>query len=165
MAHDLIPKSDADIAGREKTTNQDLISFTIKVMKISSGASHDDIEGMRSRFLEYIKLCHDCNMKVGNMGAYLAMGIDKRSAERWASGGVKDPKKVEFMQWVQAVCAQYRESLMAEGTLKEITGIFWQKSFDGFRDNAPVKELPQSTLDREISADEILKKYADLPED
>ena len=165
MNHDMTVKSSEEIAERGKTSNRDLISFTIKVMELSRGTDLDDIDGLRDRFLRYLELCAKCDMKVGNMGAYLAMGIDKRSAERWAAGGVKNKEKVEFMRWVMSVCAQYREAMMSEGTLKEITGIFWQKSFDGFRDNAPIKELPQNTLEREMNADEILEKYADLPED
>ena len=165
MGFELTPKENQEIAERQKTSNADLVSFTIKVMEISRGADFNDLDGMRERFLRYVQLCYECNMKVGNMGAYLAMGITRQAAEKWLHGQVNDKKKVEFMTWVHSVCAQYREAMMQEGTLKEITGIWWQKAFDGMRDNAPQQIAPANDFDREISADEILKKYADLPED
>lgn len=165
MSYELKPQSNEEIAERQKTTNRELVSFTIKVLEISRGADLNDLEGMRDRFLQYLKLCHECNIKVGNLGAYLAMGIDRKTAESWKNGRVQDQKKVEFMTWVGSVCAQYREAMMSEGTLKEITGIWWQKSFDGMRDNAPLIEDTNRAFERDINAEEIMKKYEDLPED
>ena len=79
--------------------------------------------------------------------------------------GKRGREKQELILKVKAVCAQYREAMMLDGTVKEITGIFWQKCFDGFRDNDPLTDYAASQLPGEIDADAIMEKYKDLPED
>ena len=163
MDNELIVKSNEEIASREKTTNSDLIAFTAKIMEIAKDADRKNVDSMRACFIRYLELCHDTNMKVGNLSAYMAMGIDRVTADSWVKGHAgSTPDRQELIKFVQSVCAQQREAMMAEGTLKEITGIFWQKCFDGFRDNEAIQQEVNNLLDREMKPDEVIEKYKNL---
>lgn len=162
--YDMVPAIKQRLAERKNTTNTDLLDFTLLLLDNSRGADLDDVEGLEERFFKYLELCRECNMKVGNMAAYTAMGITQSTARAWASGA-RGAKKQELILKVKAVCAQYREAMMLDGTVKEITGIFWQKCFDGFRDNDPLTDYAVSQIPGEIDVDAIMEKYKDLPED
>ncbi len=162
--YEMIPAIKRKLAERKNTTNTDLIDFTLLLLDNSRGADLDDVAGLEERFFKYLELCRECNMKVGNMAAYTAMGITQTTARDWQSGK-RGQEKQELILKVKAVCAQYREAMMLDGTVKEITGIFWQKCFDGFRDNDPLTDYAVSQLPGEIDADAIMEKYKDLPED
>ena len=43
----------------------------------------DDVEEMERRFAFYLEMCAQWDMKVGNMAAYAAIGIDKADAYEW----------------------------------------------------------------------------------
>ena len=162
--YDMVPAIKNRLAERKDTTNSDLLDFTLLLLDNSRGADMNDVEGLEKRFFQYLELCKECNMKVGNLAAYTAIGITKFTAQAWARGAAGE-KKQDLIMKIKAVCAQYREAMMMEGTLKEITGIFWQKSFDDFRDNTAITEEVSGILEREISPDDIIKKYSELPED
>ena len=166
MSNDLVVKSNEEIANREKTTNSDLVSMSFKIMEIAQSADRQNVDSMRQCFLRYLQLCQETNTKVTNLSAYMAMGISRNTAAVWARGGSgSNPERQELIRFVNSVCAQQREAMMAEGTLKEITGIFWQKCFDGFRDNDRVVDDGSSLLERDINPDDIIKKYGNLPMD
>ena len=162
--YEMVPAIKNRLAERKHTTNTDLLDFTLLLLDNSRGADLDDVEGLEKRFFQYLELCRECNMKVGNMAAYTAMGITQTTARDWASGK-RGPAKQQLILKVKAVCAQYREAMMLDGTVKEITGIWWQKAFDGMRDNDPLNDYVAAQLPGEIDADAIMEKYKDLPED
>ena len=66
----------------------------------------------------------------------------------------------------------YREGLMEDGKVNPVTGIFWQKNYDGMKDQQEVVLTPnQNPLGEQKDAESLKQKYlentygvAELPE-
>lgn len=132
----------------------------------------DDVEEMERRFAFYLEMCAQWDMKVGNMAAYAAIGIDKDDAYEWTNRNMGNPARTRFIKKVQKVCAMYREGLMEDGKVNPVTGIFWQKNYDGMKDQQEVVLTPNtSPLGEQKDAEALKQKYlentygvAELPE-
>lgn len=132
----------------------------------------DDVEEMERRFAFYLEMCAQWDMKVGNMAAYAAIGIDKDDAYEWSNRNLGNPARTAFIKKVQKVCAMYREGLMEDGKVNPVTGIFWQKNYDGMKDQQEVVLTPNtSPLGEQKDAEALKQKYlentygvAELPE-
>ena len=132
----------------------------------------DDVEEMERRFAFYLEMCAQWDMKVGNMAAYAAIGIDKADAYEWSNRNLGNPARTAFIKKVQKVCAMYREGLMEDGKVNPVTGIFWQKNYDGMKDQQEVVLTPNtSPLGEQKDAEALKQKYlensygvAELPE-
>ena len=138
-------------------------NFVLAVKRISEGSNIKDVNDLRSRFYQYVALCEATNMKIGNMNAYSAMGIALQTAWAWKSGGNgSTPERMELIREVDAVCSGYREQLIADGQVNPITGIFWQKNYDGLRDVQSHEVAPLDPLGEKRSAREIAEQYRDI---
>ena len=73
------------------------------------------------------------------------------------SDAVKD-----LLYEIQAVCGSYRETITGEGKLNPITSIFWQKNFDGLKDQSQQVVTVQDPLGKAVSSEDIKQKYADI---
>lgn len=132
----------------------------------------NDVEEMERRFARYLELCAQWDMKVGNQAAYAAIGIDKDDAYEWSNRNLGNPARTAFIKKVQKVCAMYREGLMEDGKVNPVTGIFWQKNYDGMKDQQEVVLTPNtSPLGEQKDAEALRQKYlenaygiAELPE-
>lgn len=132
----------------------------------------DDVEEMERRFAFYLEMCAQWDMKVGNMAAYAAIGIDKADAYEWSNRNLGNPARTAFIKKVQKVCAMYREGLMEDGKVNPVTGIFWQKNYDGMKDQQEVVLTPNTDpLGERGDAESLRQKYlentygvAELPE-
>ena len=133
---------------------------------------HNDVEEMERRFQRYLQKCAEWDMKVGNMAAYTAIGIDKNDAYEWANRNMGNPARTRFIKKVQKICAMYREGLMEDGKVNPVTGIFWQKNYDGMKDQQEVVLTPNTNpLGEQKDAEALKQKYlentygvAELPE-
>lgn len=112
-----------------------MIQFTMEIMP-SEKLDYNDIEEMERRFMHYLETCAKYDMKIGNQAAYAAIGIDKGIAWEWVNRCTTNPARTDFIKKVQKVCALYREGLMQDGKVNPVTGIFWQKNYDGMEDTA-----------------------------
>lgn len=138
-------------------------NFVLAVRQIAVGVNTKDPEDMRKRFYAYLALCDACSMKVGNMNAYAAMGIITQYAWQWKHGGFgSTPERKALIEEVDSVCAGYREQLIGDGQLNPVTGIFWQKNYDGLRDIQSHEVAPMDPLGEKRSAKEIAEQYKDI---
>ena len=119
----------------------------------------NDVAEMERRFARYLELCAEWGMKVGNMAAYAAIGIDKDTAYEWTSRRTSNPARYGFIKKVQQVCALYREGLMEDGKVNPVTGIFWQKNYDGLKDQQEVVLTPNNPLGEAQNAEQLKQKY------
>nr|DAH99788.1 MAG TPA: Terminase small subunit [Caudoviricetes sp.] len=120
----------------------------------------NDVEEMERRFARYLELCAQWDMKVGNQAAYAAIGIDKDDAYEWSNRNLGNPARTAFIKKVQKVCAMYREGLMEDGKVNPVTGIFWQKNYDGMKDQQEVVLTPNtSPLGEQKDAEALRQKY------
>jgi len=131
----------------------------------------NDLEEMERRFERYLRLCAEWDMKIGNQAAYAAIGIDKGTAWDWENRNLGNPARSVFIKKVRQFCAMYREGLMEDGKVNPVTGIFWQKNYDGMRDQQEVVLTPNNPLGDVRDAESLKQKYlentygvAELPE-
>ena len=185
-AKDVKPRKKAEVGNRpsdrspiiqaqdpnlEAGYNTRRIQFMMEIMP-TEPLDINDVEEMERRFARYLELCALWDMKVGNMAAYAAIGIDKSQAFEWVNRVLGNPERTNFIKKVQKVCAMYREGLMEDGKVNPVTGIFWQKNYDGMRDQQEVVLTPNtSPLGEQKDAEALKQKYlentygvAELPE-
>lgn len=124
-----------------------------------------DVQAMEARFLRYIQYCAENDLKIGNQMAYLAVGISVDDAFNWTNGGLRTKEHSNFIKKVKKFCASYREASMGEGTLNPVTGIFWQKNYDGLTDKQEVVLTPNNPLGQVEDPEAIAEKYKQLPDD
>lgn len=120
------------------------------------------------RFINYINVCAESGMKVGNLMAYNAIGIDHRRILELSTPGARGyrgPQWQVFIQKIRSFCSAFREILMQDGKINPVTGIFWQKNYDGLADKQEVVVTPGQDLGEQTSAEDLHKKYLDsLPD-
>ena len=146
--------------------NQKYITHMLEIQKISQKADVNNIETLKACFVEYLELCAKNNMKVGNMAAYAAMGINKATVFDWEHGRRKTDNKeyASFITFVKMMIASYRESAIAEGDLNPIVGMFWQKSFDGLNEmtEAEASNMLEGVSTEVTDGKQIADKYQGL---
>ena len=122
-----------------------------------------DVPEMRRRFKHYLETCKLFDMKIGNLNAYLAIGINKKQAWDWVntSAATRYPERAAFIEQVQAICGGYRETMMQDGKINPVTGIFWQKNYDGLKDQSEVVTTVQSVLGETPDIAKLQQKYLD----
>lgn len=150
----------------EKRTISKITAFMMVVQNISVGRNIKDTNDLRRRFYTYLAMSEACNMRVGNMNAYHAMGITIQQAWAWKTGGPgSTPERRELVAEVDAVCSGSREMLAAMGQINPVLAIFWQKNFDGLRDVQEHSVYQGDPLGEKRSAQDIAEQYSDLPDD
>lgn len=144
----------------ELADNASRIEHIMKVAEIATHADRKDILSLKSCFIEYLKLCQQDGQSVGNMGAYSAMGFSAYEFSLWARSD--DPERRAFVQFVKNTCAQFREGLISDGRLHPVVGIFWQRNFDGLRNDTEQVQSLQAQEDVASESNSYRKRYANL---
>lgn len=141
--------------------NTKMARFVLEVMP-TEPLDPNDVEEMKRRFRHYLDKCAEYDVKIGNQGAYAAIGIDKDIAWEWVNRSSANPARSGFVKSVQKFCAFCRENLMSDGKVNPVVGIFWQKNYDGLKDQQEVVLTPnQSPLGAQKDAEELKKRYLD----
>lgn len=144
--------------------NAKLIEFTIKIQQLGAGTDLKDIISLKSAFSAYLRICQEYGFKVSNLSACAAMGINKTTLENWYHGNREEYR--QLASTVYMVCSLSREQLIADNKLNPVIGIFWQRNFDGLRNDTEQQQATQEDNVQEImSASEYAKKYGKLIED
>lgn len=157
----------SDLTKLEKTgENQRIISAIIKEREIANSADLNDIDSLYDCLKMYLQHCMEDNIKVTNAGAYAACGLSKNLVHDWCAGRTRadDTRYKEFATTLKNVCSEYREIAMASGSVNPIVGIWWQKVYEGYRDNEDVREENYDMLGDSGNASEISDKYDDMPD-
>ena len=125
--------------------NSRLIAHGLEVQKIATNADRGDILSLKSCFLAYLQLCQQDGFSVGNIGAYAAMGMT--CADFTMLSRRQDPAYRDFCKWVKQTCALFRETRVADGKLNPVIGIFWQRNYDGLRNDTEQMQAVQEQED------------------
>lgn len=120
---------------------------------------YNDVPEMERRFARYLELCAEYGVKIGNQGAYTAIGIDKGTAWEWENRNKSNPERTDFIKKVRQICAMTRELLMSDGKVNPVTGIFWQKNYDGMKDQQEVVLTPNNPLGDQEDPKRLEQKY------
>ena len=119
----------------------------------------NDVEEMSRRFAHYLDVCAKYDKKIGNLAAYAAIGITKDQAKDFEVNCKSNPARALFIKKVRQFCSLYREGLMQDGKVNPVTGIFWQKNYDGLRDQQEVVVTPNNPLGEMGDTERIKQKY------
>lgn len=135
------------------------------LLEISSWPAPDksDVTVLESRFRDYLKLCTEYDMKIGNQAAYMAIGISKDDVYNWEHERCGSVQHRDFIKKVKQICASYREGLMQDGQINPVTGIFWQKNYDGLRDAQELVVTPNGQRLSDSDYQDIADRYKQLP--
>lgn len=145
----------------EEGYNTKRIAFMMEILP-KEPLDPNDVAEMERRFTHYLDLCRKWDMKVGNQAAYAAIGINKDNVYDWTVRRETNPARTEFLKKVQQFCAMYREGLMEDGKVNPVTGIFWQKNYDGMKDQQEVVLTPnQNPLGEQPNMEALKQKYLD----
>ena len=142
--------------------NTRLIGHIMQINEIASHADRNDINTLRSCFINYLKLCQVNAFPVQNMAAYAAMGFpSNKHFEIFCHSD--NPEKRELYAFVKSTCSMFREGMISEGKLNPVIGIFWQRNFDGLRNDTEQVQAVQEQEDEYSSGSKSYKdKYKNL---
>ena len=140
-------------------TNSRYIKFIMETTPTEPLNKHD-VPEMQRRFKNYLEKCAEYDMKVGNQAAYAAIGITKQEVYDWTNRRLDDIARTNFVQYVQQICTRYREGLMQDGKVNPVVGIFWQKNYDGLRDQQETV-ITNNSVTGESDMKALKQKYLD----
>lgn len=122
-------------------------------------------EALEARLAEYLAICERHGMKVGNQAMCMALGVDVNDLKRWAEGLAPTPQLSLVAKKARSICSAFRESYMQDGKVNPVTGIFWQKNYDGLRDQQEHVVIPTNPLGEQPDPVRLQQKYLDsLPD-
>lgn len=131
--------------------------LNLSIMAISKHADRNNIRTLQECFEAYVSLCSATGMPIGNLSAYASFGMSKCEVDSWDHSNI--PERREFIRAIKKTCSMSREMLGSGGTLNPVLTIFWQKNYDGLRDQQEhVIETPNPLGERQ-NADQIREKY------
>lgn len=141
-----------------KGYNAKMVSFILAITP-KEPLDYSDVDEMERRFYNYLEMCAAWDMKVGNQAAYTAIGITKEQAWGWENVTKGNPLRTDFIKKVRQICGLYREGLMQDGKINPVTGIFWQKNYDGMKDQSEVVLTPNNPLGDSKDTEALKQKY------
>ena len=144
----------------ERDYNSRQIAHVMKVQEIAQSAIRGDLVSLKSCFYNYLCLCQEDGFKISNLGAYAAMGMDSHSFSTFSRS--QDPQIREFCRMVKTTCAISRETLVADSKLNPVIGIFWQRNFDGLRNDTEQVQSAQETEDNYLQNQSYKDKYLNM---
>jgi len=160
----LVPKEkNKALVNSNKVTRN--LNFNMEVMSLSETAKDsNDIGVLRSVFKSYLELCNEYSIVPNNMSAYAAIGISINTAKMWAAGKAGAEKK-EFIAWINTFLGMSTQTGILTGTISPSIGMFLQKNFDGLSDTPSQVAEETDLLGEKPSADDIIDRYSDLPDE
>ena len=145
--------------GREY--NARLIEHIMKVNEISVNADRNDLNTLKSCFIAYLQLCQADGFNVSNLAAYSAMGF--YNYNQFESFARKDDPDIRtFCTFVKSTCAMVRENKIADSKINPVIGIFWQRNFDGLRNDTEQVQNNHNDDDLTASGKAYKEKYKNL---
>ena len=147
-----------------KDVNARSIDHIMRVYQISQTVDKKDPVSIRSAFINYVKLCQEDGFPVSNLAAYTAIKSNKHEVDKW--GQSNNPEYKELANMILGLCSLSREQQISTGSLHPVIGIFWQRNYDGLRNDT---EQQQTMIDcqddtSEKTASDYRKKYGELLE-
>lgn len=148
------------VTDEEKDYNARLIGHIMQINEIAATADRHDLLSLRSCFIAYLKLCQTNGFNVSNLSAYAAMGMDNYAFQAFSKRD--DPEIRAFCKWVRQTCAMFRENMVASNKLNPVIGIFWQRNFDGLRNDTEQVQAAQEQEEDTDTRGSYKEKYRKL---
>jgi len=129
----------------EKDYNSRLIKHVMMINEIAEHADKTDLNSLKSCFYNYLVLCQNDGFAVGNLAAYASMGMTNMEFVSFSRR--VDPATRAFCQFVRQTCAMFRESMVTNSKVNPVIGIFWQRNYDGLRNDTEQVQAAQEQDD------------------
>lgn len=112
----------------------------------------------------YFRSCIERGVRPGNMGLYAALGLSRQEVSNELRGMTHKlgSSTVDVLKKACVAMSMYRESLGSSGKLNPVTLIFWQKNYDGLKDQQDVVITPNASNEPDLTMDQI---ESDIPID
>ena len=150
------PKTEEDIA-----YNARLIQHIMDIHEIAAHADRNDVNTLKSCFVAYLQLCQKNGFAVSNLAAYASMGFDFPGFNMFIKRN--DPEVREFGRLVKETCGMFRENAVSTNKLNPVIGIFWQRNYDGLRnDTEQVQAAIEQDEDYSSGSKAYKEKYKNL---
>ena len=142
--------------------NKSQINYTLEIIKIGASTVKSDPVSLQKSFQKYLQLSAERGYRIGEMNAYLAMGISRQVATSWYNRTARadDPRFHDLIEKVKTVCSAYREQLMLDNKIAAPTGIWWQKVFDEMTETPPPQ--PEQQYEQKRTPEDIRRKLKEL---
>ena len=123
-------------------------------------------EQVAERIDQYHTFCYENDMKPDMAGMALAVGVDRTTLWRWETGEISKPLAVRnVLKKARQINELLMSSMMTEGKINPVVGIFLLKNSHGYKDQQDVVITPNNPLESE-DPEQARKKYIEaLPED
>ena len=161
LAHEAQRKNPQCKTPEEIQYNSRLIDYVLKVRQISKTVNIKDPETIIAGFYSYLELSQIYGFKISNLSACAAIGIDRQTLTNWLNG--KRAEYREIAETIRSICDMYREPMIADNKLNPVIGIFWQRNYDGLRNDTeqiqPVTDQRDNSI---MTPDDYRKLYGDL---
>ena len=144
-----------------KAYNARLIEHIMRVNEIASHANRDDLLSLKSCFIAYLQLCQEDGFSVNNMSAYAAMGFPTTAHFDYFAKK-DDPEIRAFCGFVKQTCTMFRNESIADNKINPVIGIFWQRNFDGLRNDTEQVQNAREEEDDFTVAKSYKEKYKNL---
>lgn len=128
-------KDSQETGGREY--NLKLIRFMREIAYNGEPYDTHDLNKINELFEGYLKKCEEWDMKLGTQAIALALGVKYSTFKGWQNDPEevrRDPARARVVGEMCQFVAMYRESLMQDSKINPVVGIFWQKNYDGLKD-------------------------------
>lgn len=126
--HPVIPEETLE---RTVAFGRQMMSLYNESIKPENKRNPEFLSQQAERYLEY---CTLYNQRVTNQGFYYALGWPTGTANEMAAGKY-GAELAHVAMKIKSFCSMLREQYMANSDIPVPVGIFWQKNYDGFKDN------------------------------
>lgn len=116
----------------------------------------------------YFRYCVERGLRPGNLGLYATLGLSKQEVSNEMRGVTHKLSSscIDLLKKAKQALSTYRELLGSQGKLNPVTLIFWQKNYDGLKDQQDIVLTPNAGIQQEHTEDEIAQKVLeDIPVD
>lgn len=122
--------------------------------------SDPDLMARQDKLYEGINSLVNKGLKIGNQILYAAAGLSKDNVYDWENGS-RTREHSDFVKRIKLICTSARELYMASGQINPVTGIFWQKNYDGLSDVQQINVLPTQPLGEKLPEVDIKRLLGD----
>lgn len=147
--------------------NNKYTTFALAIMQLPKIDYKDPVQ-LRTRVIDYFRLCADHDMKPGVAAVGLAIGLDRRRLWEIRSGSSRNasiPQECkDIINNVYDSLEVLWEGYMTSGKINPVSGIFLAKNNFGYQDKQEYVVTP-NTLSQDTPVEVIEAKYDALPED
>ena len=141
--------------------NARLIEHIMRINEIAAHADKSDLLSLKSCFIAYLQLCQEDGFSVSNLSAYASMGFSSNKHFEYYCN--KDNPEIRaFCGFVKQTCSMFRENMVSDSKINPVIGIFWQRNYDGLRNDTEQVQANQEQDDDFATAKSYKEKYKNL---